>query len=434
MRGSNVRPDIASPRSARSRFGLLAAAVAVLLALTAVPAQAAPISGAIFTTDSTCDGTNVNIFQDKGDVHLDGGPAHPGAAGLPDGLYYVKVTEPNGTVLGQSNPDTPVSVVNGEFALCYQLADLVYSASSGFTTKGYDNTGNPGGEYKVWVSQNSAFPNDETKTDNFKAPDDETVPPQEDEPQLHVRKFYDANANGVKDGLEPFIVGWKVNVRDGINLDRFTPVDLVLAVDDYVVTEYLPIESNWFLTTGNNPTNVSLALNDDKTVTFGNVCTGAGGGLTLGFWSNKNGGKILSANGGSILAQVLALNLRKANGNLLGSVSLATFQSFLLNASATNMANMLSAQLAAMKANVANGNVAGSALIYAPGTNSANSNGFASVSDVIAEANTELGLNGLTLSGSPFRAYQEALKNALDNANNNKTFAQSQPCAFTFAP
>ncbi len=54
----------------------------------------APVTGAIFTTDSACAGTNVNIFQSKDDVYLDGGPAHPGAAGLPDGSYYVKVTEP----------------------------------------------------------------------------------------------------------------------------------------------------------------------------------------------------------------------------------------------------------------------------------------------------------------------------------------------------
>ena len=132
---------------------------------------------------------------------------------------------------------------------------------------------------------------------------------------------------------------------------------------------------------------------------------------------------------------MLGLNLRKANGDLLGVVSLSTFQKFLLEASATNMANMLSAQLAAMKANVLNGNVSGAALIHAPGTKSANDFGFASVSAVMTEANVELGLHGLVLSGSPYRAYQEALKNALDNANNNKNFAQPNPtsCPFSFA-
>ena len=98
------------------------------------------------------------------------------------------------------------------------------------------------------------------------------------------------------------------------------------------------------------------------------------------------------------------------------------------------MANMLSAQLAAMKLNVLNGRVVGSSLIYAPGAVSANSLGFATVDAVLSEANTELGAHGQTLSGSAFRTYQQALKNALDDANNNKNFVQKNPCEFTFAP
>jgi hypothetical protein len=85
-----------------------------------------------------------------------------------------------------------------------------------------------------------------------------------------------------------------------------------------------------------------------------------------------------------------------------------------------------------MALNVNNGKVDGNALIYAPGTTSANALGFATVNAVIAEANAELGLHGLTTDGSPFRDYQEALKDALDNANNNETFVQATPCPFTF--
>jgi hypothetical protein len=36
------------------------------------------------------------------------------------------------------------------------------------------------------------------------------------------------------------------------------------------------------------------------------------------------------------------------------------------------------------------------------------------------------------MSGSAFRALQEALKDALDDANNNLNFVQGTPCAFTF--
>jgi hypothetical protein len=50
----------------------------------------------------------------------------------------------------------------------------------------------------------------------------------------------------------------------------------------------------------------------------------------------------------------------------------------------------------------------------------------------MAEANTELGVHGTAYAGDAWRSYQEALKNALDNANNNYTFVQPTPCPFSF--
>jgi hypothetical protein len=106
------------------------------------------------------------------------------------------------------------------------------------------------------------------------------------------------------------------------------------------------------------------------------------------------------------------------------------------------MANMLSAQLAAMKLNVASGGVNGGALIYAPGTNAGtlSGNGFATVNAVMTEASTLLcsgGTNLLILAGNPDRPRAEALKTALDKANNNLNFVQTAaqcgvPTAFTF--
>ena len=91
------------------------------------------------------------------------------------------------------------------------------------------------------------------------------------------------------------------------------------------------------------------------------------------------------------------------------------------------MAYMLSAQLAAMTLNVRNGLVSANALIYAPGTNSANAAGFATVDAVMNESNVELGLHPNTTQAGAARNYQTALKNALDNANNNKSFLQPGP-------
>ncbi|HEY5883100.1 MAG TPA: hypothetical protein VIT88_00350 [Pyrinomonadaceae bacterium] len=425
-------------RALTSRLGLALMAMTALLALATTSAlMAPPMPGAIFTTDSTCGGTNINIFASKDAVYLNGGPANQNAAGLPDGEYFVRVTTPGGALLGTSigsADETPVAVTGGEFEQCYQLSAILIK---GDATPGYDDTTNTGGEYKVWVSSVNTFDNDASKTDNFKVKCPEgsdcgTVQPPQG--TINVLKFYDANANGLNDDGQP-IIGWKVRIQDGIDYVRDTPASVVVdAPDTYTVTEFTPLESNWFRTTP-NPVIFLLSDNGIQNVEFGNLCRGAGGGLTLGFWSNKNGGNTITTNG--LLPAVLALCLRTGDGSLLGSVNLGNFQKFLLNASATNMANMLSAQTAAMHLNVASGGVNANAIVYAPGTDSANSLGYAKISDLLTEANTILCTGGATklviLTGNPLRARAEAVKTALDKANNNLTFVQGTPCPFTFA-
>src|SRR5262245_47697417 len=112
------------------------------LTLAAMPLlAAAPLPGAIFTTDVGCHGTDLNIYGSKGDVFVDGGPAHPGAAGLPTGTYFMRVTEPNGALLGNpplngsGQPIPMIAVVNGDFVQCYNLAASVVKQSDG--TPGY---------------------------------------------------------------------------------------------------------------------------------------------------------------------------------------------------------------------------------------------------------------------------------------------------------
>jgi hypothetical protein len=98
------------------------------------------------------------------------------------------------------------------------------------------------------------------------------------------------------------------------------------------------------------------------------------------------------------------------------------FRTWLLNANSTNMSYMLSAQSAAMSLNVFAGKVSGTALVYAPNTNSATAFGFATVNALMAEANSALGTDGYTPANDVNRGYQERLKNALDKANNNLNF------------
>ena len=332
--------------------------------------------------------------------------------------------------------ETPVVVVGGEFVTCYQLSAILRRASNAgpypVAPDGYDTTSNSGGEYKVWVSMVSTFDNNQSKTDNFKVePSDDPEPPQG---TLNVLKFYDANANGIHDPGEVLIDGWKINIKDGIDIIRFTPVLVILDPDDYTITEFTPVEPNWVHTTP-NPVQLTLGENDNPTVEFGNLCLGGGGGHTLGFWSNKNG-KATMNDGGTLCPELALLNslcLRNAAGaDTSFACNYTDFRSWLLNATATNMAYMLSAQLAAMELNVEAGFVDGDALVYAPGTNSANGLGFATIGDLLDEAEAELCANGLTLAGHPSRSYQEALKNALDKANNNQNFVQGEPCPFSF--
>ena len=438
------------------RWGIAALAIAVTGFTLPTPASA-QVSGAIFTTTSidggvTCTGVDLNIYGDRQDVYLDGGPRHLGAGtGLPPGNYYVKVTEPDGTLLGYSTTASVV-VSGGEFATCYQLWSILVKNSDGL--QGYDLTTNNGGEYKVWISQDPNFANSASKTDNFKVDEEggeggggggAAVG------TLIVQKFYDANANGAQDVTdpvtEPFLEGWMVNVRgvevspgvfscinEDVGKDEFTTYTAGVEPGTCVVKEYMPTETNWIRTLPATTDTISVSVPEDgtATATFGNLCLGADHGHTLGFWSNKNGRALIETDLTGNLAALSALNLVDANGSPFNPITYAEFRTWILGAKATNMAYMLSAQLAAMQLNVMLFGQDINAIIYAPGTGSANALGFATLSAVMTEANTELGLHPVTMSGSAFRALQEALKDALDDANNNLNFVQGTPCAFTF--
>jgi hypothetical protein len=390
------------------------------------PLSVQQVSGAIFTTEVACSGTNINLFPSKGDVYLDGGPRRTGSAGLPPGNYYAKVTDPSGAVILGSTPTASVIVnANGEVAQCYRLWDILTIDGLASGTPGYADTPNNGGEYKVWVSKDPTFTNSETKTDNFKVQRDTVV--VDPFGKLNVVKYYDANANGIMDAGETEIIGWKVNIAPGVG-DQFTPYTGLLAPADYTVKEYFPVETNWYPTTATTVV-ASVTQGGSVLISFGNVCTGAGGGKTLGFWSNKNGQALVLSDD---LLMLTGLNLRDGSGAAFDPTNYMSLRTWLLNGTAVNMAYMLSVQMAAMQLNVYNNLVNANALIYAPSTNSANAAGFATVSAVLAEANASLGTDGLTPSGHAERAYQEKLKDALDNANNNRTFVLSTPCAFTW--
>lgn len=397
---------------------------------------------------------NGNIYDNKGDVYLNGGPQNCGPAGLDDGDYYFQVTNPGGSLLLSSDAvsERRVTVLGGVIT--------AYDGTTHGTGVGpcnsvtvqlipYGDTDNNGGEYKVWMTPVEAYDSSATsgtfgfadadsKTDNFHLRASFVCPPDhpdcQQQPSVTGLKWYDANTDGVPDSGKVGIAGWKivntgpnsttVTYTDGSGNYAFTNLD---SATTYTISEVLANPS-WIATTATSGSVTTGSGGNTPDPNFGNVCLGGGGGLTLGFWSNKNGQALFGADD---LALMVSLNLRNANGSNFDPTSYSAFRTWILNATATNMAYMLSAQLASMELNVNNGFVSSSALIYAPGTNSANAAGFASVGAIVAEANTELGVRGTAFAGDSWRSYQEALKNALDNANNNRTFVQSGPCAFT---
>ena len=200
-----------------------------------------------------------------------------------------------------------------------------------------------------------------------------------------VKKFYDANANGIHDAGEVRLSNWPMTLgsttlgtlgtllTDAFGYATFsgTPVG-----GNYTMTEGTPIEGNWVQSSPKvngvpvNPiTGIHVTAGYTTQLSFGNYCTKPSGGRTPGFWSNKNGeATMLDGSPASLLPELNllgSLNLVGANGNAFDPVDYPSFRAWLLASDATNMAYKLSSHLAAMRLNVEAGFVNGNAL-YAP--------------------------------------------------------------------
>jgi hypothetical protein len=434
------------------------------------------VTGAIFTTTNGGTTVNGNIYEDKADVYLNGGPqpnAPCTAAGLPDGEYYFQVTDPSGSVLLSTDDITTerkVTVSGGvitAYGGTHATGDGKCPGSISVGLAPFDNTPNNGGEYKVWMTPvlsytpgqgTFGFINSQSKTDNFKV----RTSSNGTEPDVGIvgNKFYDANTDGAWDSNEPGIGGWRIykqppetpDETDTTSVGQIGQYSFLVAPNSglYTITEGRPSvgffpSSVWMPTTATSG-DVNVETQDVEGPDFGNVCLGSGGGLTLGFWSNNNGQAIMKEGNNNFVNSIAflnSLNLRNADGSHFnitktGLDGYKQYRSWLLSATATNMPYMLSAQLSAMELNVKYSKVAGSALVYAPGTQSANAQGFATVNNLMLEANQALGVNNVDtskpadgildvlriLDSNPQRPYYEALKNALDKGNNNLNFVQ----------
>ncbi len=238
------------------------------------------------------------------------------------------------------------------------------------------------------------------------------------------KKFYDANANGQDDDGQ-VVAGWKVVLSGTVSATAYTDGGgnysfSNLPTGSYTVTE-VPASSSWVASSGAPCTFTINCANASNAFTcnFGNYCKTPSGGLTIGFWSNKNGQALINAGD---LAALSALCLRYADGSNFDPTTNAQVRSFVLGATATNMANMLSAQLTAMVLNVRHGLVDGNAFDLCHGS---------TINQLITGANAALCADGYSVSGDPNRSSQEALKICLDALNNGGLDVKATPCPFT---
>ena len=426
----NTQPKASRSQNSRtpSRVMFIALAAFALCTVIAASAYMAALTGAIYTTESTCSGVNINLFPNKDAVYLNGGPQGNGN-GLPEGNYYVKVTEPDGTPLGSSigGPlgDQPVHVnATGYFDQCYQLSAIVSPAPGG--GPGYNDTTNNGNEYKVWVCADSNFTNNQCKTDNFKVSRQDGPPPTQNG-EITVRKFYDSNQNGVKDPGEVYLEGWQFTLSGPSTFSNplLTTFTSEALPGIYTATESATIETNWFNTT-NMTLNALVVDGDTSEVEFGNYCTLTPGGHTRGYWSNKNGQQEETA---ADFVTLTALHLVNADGTARDftaalNINKKNLNIWLLDANAKNMAYMLAAQLAATKLSVIHGYTNAAVIV----------DGTMNVNDLIAYADSLLEDDGNTPAGDPNRAEQGRVKDILDKINNGGAFVQptAAGCPYTF--
>jgi hypothetical protein len=166
--------------------------IALLTTVLNTAALGQQVSGAIFTTNWDSSFVNGNVYDFQEDVYLNGGPrpnASCTAAGLPNGYYYFQVTDPSGSqLLSTDGLNDRVIHVDGGLIIGYS-GPIERKGPGKCITFDADNitvqlfpflpTPNPGGEYKVWITNvedydptmtkgSFGFIPSKSKTDNFK--------------------------------------------------------------------------------------------------------------------------------------------------------------------------------------------------------------------------------------------------------------------------
>lgn len=454
-------------------YGAVAMAIAACSLLFASPAGAI-VAGAGYTTfDSTLEGcldspngVNCNNYEGKQYVYMSGGPVK---AGLSDGSYYFAVLTPGsqnggfiegakgnlsdeaigGTEGDGGNGDAQAErtfEVNEHEIVAYSGGHAIGESPNGKEIIGlapFDDTDNAGGVYILAICETGATLPSQCKYDAFKVTKEgeEEVNPFG---TISGLKYYDVNHNGEFDPGEAPLPNWAIDWSDTVSGTELTNSSGLFEVKNLVEDTYTFSEEQgpvgWIQT--GNVEDESLAsfgsavtLNSDKSysvelaeggivsgINFGNVCEiKNSNGLTLGFWSNKNGQAVLKAHEAEWRTLVNSSNLKDGKGNpftLSASDSFAKayekFRTWLLSATSTNMSYMLSAQLITTELDIAFNGLNGKNLVNDP-----DGDGWVTINHVVEDAIKFLAAHPNTTAAGADRNLGEAYKNIFDGLNNN---------------
>lgn len=245
-----------------------------------------------------------------------------------------------------------------------------------------------------------------------------------------ISKFYDANVNGFQDYNEPGMQGVVFTLCGDASATVTTDANgkasfAGLATGSYTVSESMP--AGYYATT---PTTKNIELAISAKMEVGNVCLGPGGLKGMGFWMSKNGRDVMMDYGTMEpeLQSLRTFYLRNADGSDFDPMTYDQFVNWLKKANASNMAYMLSAQLAVLYLNYEAGYIKWDSYLYTRGCGNLGEGNFSHWYSLYTQAFYSLWNYGYTPAGDPQRSYQECLKNALDKANNNLSFVQPKPC------
>jgi hypothetical protein len=374
------------------------------------------------------------------------------------GLKYYDGAAPYG---GKNGADAPIAGWN---VYLYVPSDAVNSTASAVTNSegAFSFSVLDGDSYKICEENRAGY----TQTEPSPAGSCYSGIATADRADLvfgnHIKirgtKYYDTNQSGVwnnppevpvagflisaavcKTGICNEYVGNPVTTTTGADGTWSLVLPSIPPTNNYLACESVPPNSLWAQTgplpgaTAGGATaqaskcwlgTVGAGTSPGCGLDFGNVCRVTLTGKTIGFWSNRNGQALID---GGDLTELRALNLRDANGNAFDPASAAALSTWLLSATATNMAHMLSAQLSATVLNKRNGFVNPDSQVFDPYTGQSTA-----LLALIAEADLSLGSDGYTPAGDPNRTRQEQLKNIFDSINNSTAIQPPGACVVTY--